>query len=126
MKGYGGGDYRVAWDGDVYTFFDYSKADGGWTEAKLTTGAATIAHIEYYPRAGYLTRHITGGQFIGTRADGSEVALATITTTPTLSWNAVPVPVSASDGSQDVVSVKYESAPGSYGNIAEIQLYFAC
>ena len=107
-----------------YTFFDYSKADDGWTESRLTAGAATIAHIEYYPRAGYLTRHITGGKFIGVRADGSEVALATITKTPTLSWNAVSV--SVSDGPQDVVSVKYESAPGSYGNIAEIGLYRAC
>ncbi len=141
MKGFGGGDYKTAWDGNVYTFFDYSKADGGWTEAKLTNGAATIGHIEYYPRAGYLTRHIDGGRFVGIKADKSEITLATIPSAPKLSWNPLPVAHAnatasqqwknastraESDGSQDVVSVKYESAPGSYGNIAEIKLYRAC
>ena len=58
MKGWGGGDYKVAWDGDVYTFYDYSQANGGWTEGSLTGGAAVISLIEYFPRAGYLTRHI--------------------------------------------------------------------
>ena len=76
---------------------------------------------------------------MGIRADKSEVTLATIPATPQLGWNPVPVDqlhvaqsqqqkhmTTRAEGSQDVVSVKYESAPGSFGNIAEIKLYRAC
>ena len=134
MKGFGGGDYKAAWDGDVHTFFDYSQADGGWTEAKLTNGAVTIGHIEYYPRAGFLTRHVEGGRFVGIKADKSEITLATIPSVPKLSWNPLPTAQqtrhagtqAGDDSLQDVVSVKYEGAPGSFGNIAEIKLYRAC
>ena len=130
MKGFGGGNYSAAWDGDVRTFYDYSKANGGWTEASiLDTSGATITHIEYYPRAGYLARHIRGGKFVGNQADKNQIPLGTIETTPTLGWNAVTVPMP--EGGKEapagqVASVEFVAADGSYGNIAEIMLYQRC
>jgi hypothetical protein len=125
MKGFGGGDFHAAWDGDVFTFYDYSRADGGWTEAKLMGGkAVTIGHVEFYPRAGMLTRHIVGGKFVGVRADKSELTIATISAVPKLGWNSVDVVIEAR--SAEVEYVKYEGAPGSFGNIAEIRLYRVC
>lgn len=67
---------------------------------------------------------VQGGKFVGVKADNTEVQLATILVAPTLAWNAVPVNNAASLG--EVVSVKFEAADGSYGNIAEIKLYRSC
>jgi hypothetical protein len=117
---FGGGNFSLAWDGDVFTFFDLSKPNGGWTEAKLAA-PATITHIEFYPRAGFLNRHVQGGRFVGVKADGIEVHLSAIPKAPTLSWNALAVPAAAG-----VSSVKYYGADGSFGNIAEIMLFRKC
>ena len=68
--------------------------------------------------------NVQGGKFVGVKADNTEVQLATILVAPTLAWNAVPVNNAASLG--EVVSVKFEAADGSYGNIAEIKLYRSC
>jgi hypothetical protein len=129
MGGFGGGNFSMAWDGDVGTFYDYSKADGGWTEAKLSAGAATVAHIEFYPRADFLTRDIKGGKFVGlTVAVDSKskvVTLGEIDAMPTLGWNVVAMKVTEEEV-EDVMSVKYQGADGSYGNIAEIRLYKRC
>ena len=60
QKGFGGGNYTAAWDGDMHTFYDYSKPDGGFTEATLAGGAAAVAHIEFFPRADFLAREKGG------------------------------------------------------------------
>eukprot|EP01050_Picozoa_sp_SAG11_P016926 SAG11_NODE_2371_length_3446_cov_12.195100_3_plen_320_part_00 len=130
MAGFGGGNFSMAWDGDVRTFYDFSKADGGWTEAKLSAGAATVAHIEFYPRAGFLRRNVKGGKFVGLRAaaEGKKTKVATlgeIDVMPTLGWNVVAMKVTREEVA-DVTSVKYLGADGSYGNIAEIRLYKRC
>ena len=122
MEKFGGGNYTAAWDGDVQTFYDYSQADGGWTEAQLTAAAA-ITHVEFYPRADFLQRHVVGGKFVGLRADKTEITLGTISHTPMLGWNSVAVSAVAV---AEVVRVKYEGADGSFGNIAEIKLYQKC
>jgi hypothetical protein len=116
MSGFGGGDYSMAWDGDVRTFYDFSSADGGWTQAHLST-PGTVAQIQYYPRAGYLDRHV-GGRFVGITPSDDEVLLATIPSSPTVRWNALSV-----QSSETFNRVKYEAPDGAYGNIAEIALY---
>jgi hypothetical protein len=63
-----------------------------------------------------------GGTFVGVKTDKTEVPLVTIDNTPTLAWNPLPVSLLAGE----VVSVKFEAADGSYGNIAEIKLYRKC
>jgi hypothetical protein len=120
MSGFGGGDYSAAWDGDVNSFFDYSRENGGWTQATLDQ-SSVVAHIEFYPRGGeFLDRH-TGGRFVGITASGQEVDLATISSRPNNGWNGLSVSTSDS-----VNAVKYYSPDGGYGNIAEIKAYSAC
>lgn len=120
MTGYGGGDYTMAWDGEVRTFYDYSGCCGGWTQASLP-GASTVARIEYYPRSGYLERY-HGGRFVGISTTGGEVELATIGNNPTeIGWSALSV-----SASQAVTAVKYYAPDNAYGNIAEIRVYTAC
>merc|ERR1712217_347050 len=53
MSGYGGGDYKMAWDGDTSTFYDYSQADGGWTQASMASDSP-VTGIKWYPRANFL------------------------------------------------------------------------
>lgn len=119
MSGYGGGDYTMAWDGNINTFYDYSSANGGWTQAELKSQSA-IAQIDYYPRSGFLERHV-GGQFVGIASDGSTVNLATISQQPTLGWTSLKV-----SSSKTLTAVRYNAPDGGYGNIAEIKLYAAC
>jgi len=118
MSGFGGGDYKAAWDGDVNSFYDYSQSDGGWTKATLAT-AAVIGHIEFYPRSDFLERHV-GGKFIGITSDGGQVTLATVTSAPKSSWNGLMV-----GSGETITAIKYESPAGGYGNIAEIKAYTA-
>lgn len=118
MTGYGGGDYKAAWDGNVNTFYDYSNSDGGYTQAKMAN-PAVIGHIEFYPRSGFLERHI-GGKFIGITTSGEQVTLASIGSTPAGGWNGLRV-----TSSQQFIVVRYESPSDGYGNIAEVKLYTA-
>ena len=105
----------------MFTFFDFSEEDGGWTETRFTGGPAVVAHIEFYPRAGYESRS-KGGTFVGVNADKTEVKLATITSPPTLAWNAVPL----IKHSTEVVGVKYVGPSGSWCNVGEIKVYRKC
>jgi hypothetical protein len=118
MSGFGGGDYKAAWDGNVNSFYDYSQSDGGYTQATLSM-PAVVGHIEFYPRSDFLDRHV-GGKFVGITSDGEQVALADIGSTPQNGWNGLSV-----SSSQTLHSVKYESPNGGYGNVAEIKLYTA-
>lgn len=113
---YGGGDRTAAWDGDVHSFFDSTSASGGRTQAQLIT-SAPISHIEFWPRPGFLDRHV-GGQFLGITSSGEVVSLATVSATPGLGWNSLSV--SATD---PLVAVEYASPDDGFGNIAEIALY---
>jgi hypothetical protein len=129
--GHGGGNFTLAWDDDVFTFYDFNAADGGWTMATMVK-PTTISHIEYYPRDGFLSRS-AGGNFIGiSSGHGEEVTLATITTTPTLGWRGLQVvpPPGATAGTAagtaavaEFVAVKYVAPDGGFGNIAEIKIF---
>ena len=122
--GHGGGNYTLAWDDNVFTFYDYYASNGGWTQAALATPAA-IRHIEYYPRDGYLSRS-TGGRFVGIGSDGGEVTLATIPSTPTLAWQGLAVNTAGRRADTKFVAVKYVGADGSNGNVAEVKVFAAC
>merc|ERR1711990_1334917 len=91
MSGYGGGDYKMAWDGDTGTFYDYSQANGGWTQASMAS-QTSVTGIKWYPRANFGSRHV-GGRFVGITADNSEVALATISDASD-GWNTLSVTAS--------------------------------
>jgi len=118
MPGYGGGDYKMAWDGDVKTFYDFVQANGGWTQASMGS-LASVTAIRWYPRANFLSRHV-GGRFVGVTAGNDEVGLATISDASD-GWNTLHV-----TQNDQVTSVKYYSPDGGYGNIAEIEVYAPC
>merc|ERR1712232_65413 len=118
MSGYGGGDYKMAWDGDTSTFYDYSQADGGWTQATLSS-QTSVTGIKWYPRANFLSRHV-GGRFVGVTTSNDEVTLATIADAND-GWNTLAITQSG-----EFTSVKYYSPAGGYGNIAEIEVYKPC
>ena len=63
-------------------------------------------------------RRYAGGTFVGYTAAGVSVALATIVETPSLKWQLLNVSSHAS-----VVSVRYNSPDGGFGNMAEIEVY---
>jgi len=113
---YGGGDFTKAWDGDTTTFYDYTKANGGFTEAKLPA-ESPVTSIMYFPRSQYLDRY-TGGTFVGYTAAGSEVLLATIADDPSLRWNLLNV-----SNTTKVTTVRYNSPDDGFGNMAEIEVY---
>lgn len=119
MGGYGGGDYKAAWDSDVNTFYDFSQENGGWTQASLDSNVP-VSGIRYYPRAGFLQRSV-GGRFVGVADSGKETNLATISKSPTLGWNVLNV-----KSGDKFSSVKYYAPDGGYGNIAEIEVYTPC
>lgn len=125
MPGFGGGNYTAAWDGDVRTFFDYSRADGGWTQASLRDGEAAVAHLEFYPRTGaqYAARAV-GGKFVGVKPDGSSIELAEVSAAPGERWN--PVEVGSAAAKARLTGVRFDSPDGGYGNVAEIKLYRRC
>jgi hypothetical protein len=115
---FGGGDYTMAWDGNTETFFDYSKANGGYTTAKLDH-EASISSIRFFPRSQYLERCI-GGRFVGITAAGQQVPLARISEFPSLTWNLLNVTETVK-----ITSVQYEAPDGASGNMAEIEVYVA-
>merc|ERR1711862_150120 len=100
---YGGGDYTMAWDGDTITFFDYSTANGGYTEAKLEY-EAPLSSIRYFPRGEFIEGRYAGGTFVGITAAGTELLLATIVEDPFLNWALLNV-----SASEKVTSVRYNS-----------------
>jgi hypothetical protein len=119
MSGYGGGDYKMAWDGNTNTFYDYSNANGGWTEASMAS-QASVTGIKWYPRSQFLSRHV-GGRFVGVTPNNQEVGLVTITKARD-GWNILNVTA----GNDKFSSVKYYAPDGGYGNIGEIEVYIPC
>ena len=99
------------------TFFDGVSADGGYTEAKLAH-AASVSCIRFFPRAQYISGRYAGGTFVGFTKSGAAVPLATIAETPSLKWQLLNVTART-----EVVSVRYNSPDGGFGNMAEIEVY---
>ena len=99
------------------TFFDGVSANGGYTEAKLAH-AASVSGIRFFPCAQYTSGRYVGGTFVGFTQSGGAVPLATIGETPSLKWQLLNVTART-----EVVSVRYNSPDGGFGNIAEIEVY---
>ena len=93
------------------------SADGGYTEAKLAH-AASVSCIRFFPRAQYISGRYAGGTFVGFTKSGAAVPLATIAETPSLKWQLLNVTART-----EVVSVRYNSPDGGFGNMAEIEVY---
>jgi beta-glucanase (GH16 family) len=111
--------FTAAFDGNTSTYVDAPTANGNWVQLNL--GAQhTLKQIAFAPRAGFEYRMV-GGYFEAsndpTFTTGVTV-LYTITAAP--SDGLTTVPVTASGTFQ---YVRYVSPAGSYGNIAEMQLF---
>jgi uncharacterized membrane protein len=113
-------NYTAVFDGNTNTYFDAPTASGNYVELDL--GAPqNISQIAFAPRVGFEYRMV-GGYFEAsndpTFAAANTVTLYTILSTPpdgltTISTNATG----------DYRYVRYVSPNGSYGNIAEMQLF---
>jgi hypothetical protein len=116
-----GREYCKATDGEIATFYTYSKPNGAYTGLRFQY-PRSIAKIRYYPRVGH-TEQMVGGVFQGaTQPDFSDaVNLHTVPSTLSAGWNEVniqnPTPAPVYD------YVRYLGPNGSYGNIAEMEFY---
>jgi enterochelin esterase-like enzyme/fibronectin type 3 domain-containing protein len=108
-------------DGDLTTFFDGPDASGDWVGLDFGAGVSNvIVQINYCPRSGSESRMV-GGIFQGAnQANFSDaVMLFTITTQP-----ATGVFTSATINNASAFRyVRYLSASGGYGNVAELEFY---
>ncbi len=110
-----------AFDGNLSTFFDGPTADGNY--AGLNLGSAdVIASISYAPRAGFAGRMV-GGVFQGSNSINfsNPTTLYTISSVPA---QGMLTTVDASSKSA-FQYVRYVSPVGSYGDVAEVQLFGA-
>jgi hypothetical protein len=115
-----GNTIAKATDGSLTTFFDGPVANGNWVGLDLGT-TKSISQIAFAPRSGWASRMV-GGQFqVSTTADFSSgvTTVYTIGAAPTvgsLTTVTLATPVTAR-------YVRYLSPAGSYGNIAEFQVF---
>jgi chitodextrinase len=112
-------NYTAAFDGNTSTSFDAPTANGNYLQLDL--GAAhTITQIAYAPRVGYESRMV-GGYFEAsndpTFSTGVTV-LYTITQTPPDGLTTQAITAAGT-----FRYVRYVAPAGSYGNIAEMQVF---
>jgi hypothetical protein len=84
-------------------FYDYSSADGAYTEAKFEH-EASVSCIRFFPRAQYINGRYKKGTFVGYTAAGEKVLLATIIEAPSVRWELLNV-----SAVTKVTSVRYNS-----------------
>jgi hypothetical protein len=110
-------NYTAAFDGNLNTFFDAPTANGNWVELNLGS-PQQITQIAYSPRQ-YFESRMVGGYFEASNDPnfGSGVAvLYTINSAPQFGLSTQPV-------SGTYQYVRYVAPAGSYGNIAEFQVF---
>ncbi len=110
-------NYTAAFDGNLNTFFDAPSGNGNWVELNLGSPAA-LGQIAFSPRQFFESRMV-GGYFEASNDPnfGSGVAiLYTIGSAPQFGLTTLPV-------SGTYQYVRYVSPNGSYGNIAEFQVF---
>ena len=116
-----GNTIAKVFDGSTSTFFDAPTADGNW--AGLDLGApAVVRQIAYAPRSGYTARMVGGAFQASDTADFSAnvVTLYTIAAVPPAGrLTTVTLPATATPFRY----VRYLAPAGSYGNVAELQLF---
>jgi hypothetical protein len=114
-----GATKELVFDGSLRNFFD-APDSVSWAGLDLGTNAR-ITGVKYCPRK-YFSGRMVGGKFQGSgTADFSSgvVDLYTITSGPT-DGVLTPQPISNTNSFR---YVRYVSASGGYGNIAEVQFY---
>ena len=116
-----GNTIAKATDGDLATFFDGPTANGNSVGLDLGTARA-VAGVLIAPRGGYADRMVGGKIQVSTSATfGSGVTtLYTITTPPADDRTLTPVTFAAPVSAR---YVRYLAADGSYGNVAEFQVF---
>ena len=118
--GNSGNTIAKATDGSLSTYFDGPTANGNWVGLDLGAAKA-VKQVRYAPRAGWASRMVGGRVQVSTTVDFSSgvTTLFTITATPAvggLTTVTLASPVTAR-------YVRYLSPDGSYGDIAEFQLF---
>jgi hypothetical protein len=111
--------YTAVFDGNVNTYFDAASANGVYVQADLGS-AQTISEIAYAPRAGFEYRMV-GGIFEASNDPtftSGVVTLYTVSGAP--ADGLTPQPVSPGGTFR---YVRYVAPAGSYGNIAELQIF---
>ncbi len=114
-----GNTVAKAVDGNVNTFYDGATANGNYVGLDLGT-AQSVSEVKYAPRSG-LAGRMVGGIFQGSNSStfASGVAnLYTVTSTP-----ATGSLTTATFSPVTYRYYRYLSPSGSYGNIAEFQLF---
>ena len=116
----GANTFNKVFDGNTSTYFDYSKADGGYAGLDFGAGKQLYVNtISFWPRSGWGSRMV-GGKFQGSNtADFSSgvVDLYTIPSSPVDNqWTTVTITPSAG-----FRYVRYYSAPDGNCNVAEIK-----
>jgi fibronectin type 3 domain-containing protein len=114
-----GSNYLTVFDGNTSTYFDSPYSDGNWVQLDLGA-AATITSIAYAPRVGFESRTV-GGIFEASNDPTfttGVVTLLTITSSPADGLTAQTV----SPGG-NYRYLRYAAPSGSYGNIAEMQVF---
>ena len=114
-------NYTAVFDGNTATFFDAPTANGNYVQLDLGS-AKTITQIKYAPRAGNnFESRMVGGVFEvsndPTFASGV-VTLLTISSAPADGLTTANVSPSST-----YRYVRYVASVGSYGNIAELQVF---
>jgi hypothetical protein len=108
-----------AFDGNTSTYFDGPTADGNWAGLDLGT-AQNLSEISYAPRAGFENRMI-GGIFQASNDPTfttGVVNLYTIAASPADGYTTISVTTGGT-----YRYVRYLSPSGSYGDIAEMQVF---
>jgi hypothetical protein len=108
--------YSSVFDGNTNTYWDSLNPSGNWVQEGFSV-PANITSIAFAPRAGFDSR-MAGGVFEASNdpSFGSFATLYTVNSTPTDGLTTVNV-------SGTYQYVRYVAPNGSYGNIAEMQVF---
>ena len=114
-----GETYANVFDGNTSTFFDSPSADGNYVQLDLGS-AQTITQIAYAPRTGFESR-MTGGIIEVSNAPTFASGVATLYTVSAPPADGLTTQTVNPGGTYRYV--RYVAPSGSYGNIAELQVF---
>jgi hypothetical protein len=106
-------------DGDITTYFDGPTTNGNWVGLDLGS-AKQIVNIRFFPRTGFASR-MTGGIFQAANVSEFSTAINL--------WTISNAPPDSTFTAQVITNttpfryVRYLSPAGSYGDVAEVQLF---
>jgi hypothetical protein len=116
-----GNTVAKAFDGNLNTFYDAAHATGDWAGLDLGAAAKPVVQIQFAPRAGWAARMVGGVFQASSTADFSSgvVNVYTVTATPTVGVLTTVTPSTTAAYRY----WRYVAPNGSYGDIAEFQLF---